>query len=144
MSTDQHISDQIDSSEWHTEDDSIERSPWRQRLAETERGFTACFRANSLMFFYFFTTCVSISIATVLGLDGLQWAVLCLAITIALCSEILHFSVHNIIEQSEMPLPQSIKRILMMATSAFTLLLAGSMLTIVILLGSRCAELYLR
>lgn len=142
MSTNQKLLEQIETSSWNSSDASSDRSSWRKRLAETERGFTACFRANSSMFFYFFTTCVLISVAFVLGLSGLEWAVLILAITAALCSEVLHFSIHKILEEAGGHFPQNISQLLKMTRAAFMLLLAGSTLTIVILLGSKCFEFY--
>jgi len=143
MSTNQKLLEQIETPSWNSSDTSSGRSSWRKRLAETERGFTACFRANSSMFFYFFTTCILISVAFVLGLSGLEWAVLILAITAALCSEVLHFSIHQILEEAGEHFPQNISQLLKMTRAAFMLLLAGSTLTIVILLGSKCVEFYM-
>ncbi len=142
MSTNQQLLEQIENSTWNSSEVSAKRSSWRKRLAETERGFTACFRANSSMFFYFFTTCILISVAFVLGLSGLEWAILMFAVTTALCSEILHFSIHQILSEAEQQLPAKISQSLKMTRTAFMLLLAGSALTILILLGSKCFELY--
>ncbi len=143
MSTNQQLLEQLEESAWKVPSESDGRSPWRKRLAETERGFTACFRANSSMFFYFFSTCILLSVAFVLGLNGLEWAVLVLAITAALCSEVLHFSIHKILEEAGDHIPHNISQLLKMTRAAFMLLLAGSTLTITILLGSKCIELYM-
>lgn len=139
MSIDQQILEQANASA-----NSPNRSHWRQRLAVTERGFTACFRANPSLFFYFFTTCILVSVASVLGLSGLQWAVLVFAITIAMCSEVLHFCVESIAKELDINAQQNSRQIINMASAAFSLLLAGSVLTIAILLGSRCFELYMQ
>ncbi len=142
MSTNQPTIDKLGNADWKASDRPRERSSWRRRLAETERGFTACFRANSSMFFYFFTTCTIISIAFVLGLSGLEWALLSFAITTALCSEVLHFSIQKILEQAQEQIPRNIHQFLTMTRAAFMLLLGGSSLTILILLGSKFLEVY--
>lgn len=123
-------------------DAQIGRSAWRQRVVEAERGFTAGFRANSALFFYFFTTSVLISISVVLGLSGVQWALLLLSVVIAISSELLCFTAQKLGEILDRRQDEEITRLISMVAAACFLLLAGSIATIVLILGLRLYELY--
>lgn len=120
-----------------------ERSVLRQRIVETERGFTAGFRANSAFFFYFFTTSVLISFAVVLGLSGMQWALMILSVTVAISSELLYFCVQKLKEKLNPPAEdEEYDQLFAMTTAGCMLLLTGSIATIITLLVSRLYSLY--
>lgn len=118
------------------------RSAWRQRIVEAERGFTAGFRANSAFFFYFFTTCILLSFAVVLGLSGTQWALILLSVTVAISSELLYFAGQQLSRKLAKHLDEELSQLLSMVTAASMLTLFGSIATVVTVLGFRVFELY--
>ncbi len=119
-----------------------QRIDWWQRLVEAEQGFTAGFRANSAFFFYFFTTSILLSFSVVLGLSGVQWALVLLGTCIALSSELLHFCLQKIVQKRSFHCDEEDLQLLSMAKAACMLLLMGAIATIVTILGCRLYELF--
>jgi len=119
-----------------------DRSAWRQRIVEAERGFTAGFRANSAFFFYFFTTSILVSFGVVLGLSGTQWALILLSVSVAISSELSYFAIQQLSRKLERLLDEELTQLLSMATAACMLLLIGSICTVITVLGVRVYQLY--
>lgn len=121
---------------------TVKKFDWWQRLVEVERGLAAGFRANSALFFYFFTTSVLLSFSVVLELSGTQWAVVLLATSLAIGSELLCFCIRRIGQKWDSHLDDEIRQYLSIAAAACMLMLVGAIVTIVVVLGDRLCELY--
>lgn len=66
------------------------RAAWRQRLVDAETGLRAGIRADSTLFVFFFCSATITLTALVVGLSGLEWAVLVLSLGMALSAELFH------------------------------------------------------
>lgn len=119
-----------------------ERAVWRRRFVLAERGFTAGFRANSALFFYFFTTSVMISFAVVLSLSPVQWAILLLSVVLAISAELLYFATGRLGAKFCKAGDQELAQWLSMISAAFTLQLFGAIATIILVIAFRLVELY--
>src|SRR5690606_18242107 len=66
------------------------RAAWRQWLVAAERGLTAGFRSDSVFFVHLFGGSLAIAAAAMLGLTATQWAILILALSVTIASELFH------------------------------------------------------
>lgn len=118
------------------------RPAWRQRLVDTERGFTAGFRSDSTFFVHFFIGTVILVTASVLGLQTLQWSMLILSLTVVLSAEMFHQVLKTILERFGHHFQSEVNRALRIACAAVFVTILGAVLTIGLLFGQRLSQLF--
>ncbi|WP_437205821.1 diacylglycerol kinase [Planctomicrobium sp. SH664] len=95
------------------------RSPWRQRLIDAERGFRIGLRADSTLFGYFFYTGIALLMATVVGLERLEWAILILCLGMSFAIELVHqLCKQLIVDYAEQLSPSTLQTLRLGSTAA--------------------------
>ncbi len=120
---------------------SKKRSAWRQRLVDTERGFTAGFRSDSTFFVHFFIGTVVLVTASILGLPVVQWGILILALTVVLSAEMFHQVLKTILHRFGHHFQAEVDRAMRIACAAVFVTILGAVLTIGLIFGERLSQL---
>ncbi|HBN74997.1 MAG TPA: hypothetical protein DD473_04095 [Planctomycetaceae bacterium] len=128
-----------------TEDASEEprsnRSPWRQRLVDGERGITQCFRMSSTLYFDFFAISILLCTAVVVELSLLTWAFVFLCVILILAGELIYDAILKLAIENRERLSNKTLEYLNVINAAVLVQILGSFLTIVFILGVRIVEL---
>jgi len=109
-----------------------QRAAWRQQLVDAESGFRLGLRADSTLFVHFFLGSVIIGSATVLGLSGVEWAMVILVIGITLSTELFNQLLKQIMVVVSPNMNHQLEDIFRMATTAvvITYVTSGAVLTV--------------
>jgi diacylglycerol kinase len=118
------------------------RPAWRRWLIDVERGLTHGVRGDSIFFVYFFLSSATIAASVVLGLSLLQWTVVILALTVVLSAEMFNQSVKSLFAALGRPDDESTKAALRIGSAAVFVTIAGSILTIGLILGKAALEMF--
>ncbi|MCG6154767.1 diacylglycerol kinase [Rubinisphaera margarita] len=118
-----------------------QRSAWRQRFVAAERGFTTCFRSSSTLFFYFFAVCTLISVAVVVELRVVEWALTIFCVLTALAAEMTYDSVQRFVHLEKKRLGLQTVELLNVICAACMMLICGSAITVLFVLAARIIEL---
>jgi|HubBroStandDraft_5_1064220.scaffolds.fasta_scaffold191455_1 diacylglycerol kinase len=121
---------------------SCVRPAWRRWLIDVERGLTHGVRGDSIFFVYFFLTSATIAASLVLRISLLQWTVVILALTVVLSAEMFNQSVKSLFLSLGRPADESIKAALRIGSAAVFVTIAGSILTIGLILGKAAWEMF--
>ena len=127
-------------------EDSVEeprpnRSPWRQRLVDAERGITQCFRMSSTLFFDFFAISILLCTAVVVELSLLTWALVFLCVILIIAGELIYDSIQKLAVENRERLSNKTLELLNVVNAAILVQIVGSFLTIVFILCVRIGEL---
>lgn len=118
------------------------RAPWRQWLVEAERGLTFGFRSDSIFFVHLFTGSLAIAAAALLGLTAAGWAILVLALGMAVSAELFHQLLKQLGTTLAPASPQSARTIRRFGTAATAIATLTSGIAIAILLIGRLWGLF--
>ncbi len=117
------------------------RSAWRQRLVAAERGFTTCFRSSSTLFLYFFAVCTLVSVAVVVELRVVEWALLIFCVLTALAAEMTYDSVQKFVHLEKKRLGVQTIELLNVICAACMMVICGASSTVLFVLIARIIEL---
>ena len=106
------------------------RSGWRQRLVDAERGISLGIRMDSTLFVHFFLGCVILAAGLVLRVSYTQWALIALALTLAVSSELFLLVLRAISRAVDPDQAHDIERALRIGTAGVVVALLGATLTI--------------
>lgn len=118
------------------------RPAWRERLVQAERGLALGLRNDSIFAIHLFTTTLVVMTGIVLEISWIQWGIISLAITVSLVSEIFHQVLKHILPLLLKDQKQELARAIGLSTAAVMLALAGTIATILLVLGERIDELF--
>jgi diacylglycerol kinase len=118
------------------------RPAWRCWLIDVERGLTHGVRGASIFFVYFFLSSATIAASVVLELSLLEWTVVILALTVVLSAEMFNQSVKSLFAALGHPADESTKAALRIGSAAVFVTIAGSILTIGLILGKAALEMF--
>ncbi|GAB4159008.1 MAG: hypothetical protein Tsb009_36260 [Planctomycetaceae bacterium] len=118
------------------------RSAWRQKLVDTERGFTAGFRSDSTFFVHFFIGSVLVATGLILGLHTLQWSIFVLALTVVLSAEMFHQVLKGVLKNFSHHFSHEMTHALRIASAAVFVAILGAVLAIGLVFGERLSELF--
>lgn len=118
-----------------------QRSPWRRRLIDAERGITLGFRSDSAFFVYFFAGCVVVATAAVLGLALWHWVAVILSLTAVMTAELFHQALRLFFQAAETEASPAQLKAQRLASAAVFAALLGACLTIGLVLGRRVWEI---
>ncbi len=118
------------------------RPAWRRRLIDIERGITLGVRGDSVFFVYFFLSSLTLAASLVLGISLLEWTVVILALTVVLCAEMFNQSVRSLFAALVGSSDDSIRSALRIGTAAVFVAIAGSVITIGLILGKAGLEMF--
>jgi diacylglycerol kinase len=118
------------------------RPAWRRWLIDVERGLTHGVRGDSIFFVYFFLTSATIAASLVLRISLLQWTVVILALTVVLSAEMFNQSVKSLFFSLDRPVNEAAKAALRIGSAAVFVTIAGSILTIGLILGKASLEMF--
>lgn len=118
------------------------RPAWRRWLIDVERGLMHGVRGDSVFFVYFFLTSATIAASVVLGISLLQWTVVILALTVVLSAEMFNQSVRSLFAALGHPVDDSIRTALRIGRAAVFVTIAGSTVTIGLILGKAALEMF--
>lgn len=113
------------------------RSPWRQRLVDTERGVTHSFRGDSTFFGYLFLGTLVFCVAFVMGISALQWTLMSVAFTIVIAAEMFRLSISRLVQSIDGLEQSAALEISRIATAAVMVTLLGSCITIGVIFWQR-------
>jgi len=118
------------------------RPAWRCWLIDVERGLMHGVRGDSIFFVYFFLTSATIAASVVLGISLLQWTVVILALTVVLSAEMFNQSVKSLFAALGRPADDATRTALRIGSAAVFVTIAGSVLTIGLILGKAGLEMF--
>jgi len=118
------------------------RPAWRRWLIDVERGLMHGVRGDSVFFVYFFLTSATIAASLVLGISLLQWTIVILALTVVLSAEMFNQSVRSLFAALGRPPDESTRTALRIGSAAVFVAIAGSVLTIGLILGKAGLEMF--
>jgi diacylglycerol kinase len=118
------------------------RPPWRRWLIDVERGLMLGVRGDSIFFVYFFLTSATIATSVVLGISLLEWTVVILALTVVLSAEMFNQSVKALFAVRGRPVDDAARTALRIGSAAVFVAIAGSILTIGLILGKAAIEMF--
>lgn len=110
------------------------RSPFRQRMIDTEHGVKKSIRGESAFFVHFFVATIVFSSALVLDISLVQWAVITLAVTTVVAMEVLHHAIKTLIQQTELNDTQVGDDLINISTAAVTVTFIGGSIAVGLLL----------
>lgn len=119
-----------------------QRSPWRRRLVDAERGITLGFRGDSAFFVYFFAGCVVLAAALVMGLHLWEWVATILALTLVFAAELFHHSLRLFFQMTEAETSRAPLKAQRLASAAVFVTLSGAALAIGLVFGRRLWEVF--
>lgn len=119
-----------------------DRPAWRQRFIEAERGITQSIRRDSIFFVYMFAASVVVAACLVLGISYLEWAVVVLAITMVLASELFNQVLRAIASSVGHHLNEQAQRAFRIGTAAVFVTITGTFIVIAIVLVRNAWELF--
>lgn len=129
--------------ETKTKSELIQRSAWRRKLVDIERGMTLGLRRDSTFFVHLFVGIVIVATAFVLGLDTLQWAIVVLSATIVLGAEMFNRVLQVIGQHAEqLSLDESFQQSLRIGTAAVFVTCTGALLTIGMVFVAEAWEIF--
>lgn len=114
-----------------------QRPAWRQRLVDTERGFTQGMRLDSTMFVHFFIACIVLATALVLGLGALHWAVLVMALTSVIAAEMFNQILKALLREKDAPPSSPLQKALRIGTAAVFVTIIGATVSIGLIFAQR-------
>ena len=118
------------------------RPAWRRWLIDVERGLMLGVRGDSIFFVYFFLTSATIAASVVLGISLLEWTVVILALTVVLSAEMFNQSVKALFAVRGRPVDDAARTALRIGSAAVFVAIAGSILTIGLILGKAGIEMF--
>lgn len=125
------------------------RALWRQRLVEAEAGFKLCLRSDSALFVHFFLTAAVLIAGLLLHLRMIEWMLLIVGLTVALVGELFHSALKRlsnvipprVVEESREAEPE-LESMLRISGAAAMTATAGAVLGVVVLFGTKIADLF--
>ncbi|HUE16410.1 MAG TPA: diacylglycerol kinase [Planctomycetaceae bacterium] len=111
-------------------------------MIDVERGLMHGVRGDSIFFVYFFLTSATIAASVVLGISLLQWTVVILALTVVLSAEMFNQSVKSLFAALGRPADDATRTALRIGSAAVFVTIAGSVLTIGLILGKAGLEMF--
>jgi diacylglycerol kinase len=117
------------------------RPAWRQRLVQAERGFVRGIRADSVFFVHFFSICVVLAGALVLGIGWAEWIGITACLTLVLTAEMFNQALKAIAQDEDRPLTAAAQRAVSISTAAVMVASAGSCLVIVMVFWRRLQQM---
>lgn len=123
------------------------RALWRQRLVDAETGFKLFLRADSALFVHLFVGAAVVIAALLLGLSQTDWLLLVLAMTGVLTAELFQCALQRLADvlsgKSADATPSAeLQRVLRIANAGVMTALAGGVLCLAVLFGSRIVDLF--
>ncbi len=118
------------------------RPQWRQRLRDSESGVRQGVRGDSSFAVHFFLGTVTATAAFVLNFAVIEWAVLILAFTTVLATEMFHQLLKTLWEQEGRLLSSRSQEALRIGTAAVMVTLAGSLTVSGLLFARRIMALW--
>jgi diacylglycerol kinase len=119
-----------------------QRSAWRQRLVDAERGVMQGIRGDSAFFVYFFLSSVTIAACVVLGISLIQWTIVILALTLVLSAEMFNQVLKTLLTGFGHAPDDAARNALRMAVAAVFVAITGSVIVIGLILGQAAAEMF--
>jgi diacylglycerol kinase len=126
----------------HKPDSRLERSPFKQRLIDLERGLTLSFRGDSIFFVHIFFAILISCTAMVLGATMLHWILLFITAIVILAAEIFHqafIHISKYLEQHDFPTACKIQKI---STAGEMVCIIGASITVIIILTDCALKLW--
>jgi undecaprenol kinase/diacylglycerol kinase (ATP) len=120
----------------------LARPAWRCWLIDVERGLTHGVRGNSVFFVYFFLTSATIAASVVFGIKLFEWTMVILALTVVLSAEMFNQSVRSLFAGPNRPADDATRTALRIGSAAVFVTIAGSILTIGLILGKAGLEMF--
>jgi diacylglycerol kinase len=118
------------------------RPAWRQRLVQAERGIASGVRSDSTFFVHGFTCSIVLAAAVVIGLSLVQWALLILALTLALAAEMFNQVLKVLLQNASPQFADSAQKALGISTAAVLISIVGVVITIGLIFGERLFEVF--
>jgi diacylglycerol kinase len=118
------------------------RAAWRRWLIDVERGLTHGVRGDSIFFVYFFLTSATIAASVVLAISLVQWTVVILALTVVLSAEMFNQSVKSLFAALGRSPDDSARAAMRIGSAAVFVTIAGSVLTIGLILGKAALQMF--
>jgi len=118
------------------------RAAWRQRLVEAERGMTHGVRTDSTFFVHFFIGSIVAATALVLGIGFVEWIVLILSLTMVLSAEMFNQVLKIVLEGVSHHFPETTRKGLRVGTAAVFVAMAGSTISVLLILGRRIVQMF--
>lgn len=124
------LSESTDTTEFLQTTRLKKRSGWRQRLVDAERGISLGIRMDSTLFVHFFVGCVILAAGFVLRVSYTQWALISLALALAVSSELFLLVLRAISRAVDPDQTSDTERALRIGTAGVVVALLGAALTI--------------
>ena len=106
------------------------RPAWRRWLIEVERGITQSFRGESTLFGYCFVATIVLTMAVVLGIGVLEWAVVLLSLSVAASAEMFQMVLRAIWSDLRDQLSKPTRKALQIGCAAVLVTRCGAFLAI--------------
>jgi diacylglycerol kinase len=119
----------------------LRRPAWRRRFVDLERGLARGFRASAAITIHFFCGLIGLMAGLVLGLSAWDWAVLLMCFSMSLGSELMHHAV-TLLCRSTMHGRDEARHAHSVSAAAATLIMCGSILAALVLLGARALAVW--
>jgi len=116
---------------------STRRPPWRQRLAQAERGFVGGMRADSTLFAHFFAWVTVGLIGLVLKLSWHYWVQILMFLAFALTAELFHQAFRTLVYDEGRVLEEKEQHALGLAASGSIVAAGTAVIAITIILFQR-------
>lgn len=118
------------------------RSGWRQSLVDIERGLVQGVRFDSSFAVYFFMTSVVVTMGWVLSISSVEWAVLVVALSLVLSSQMFHQMLRILWKETEHQLPERLRPLIRIASAAVGVAIVGAAGAIIIVFWQRLSALW--
>jgi diacylglycerol kinase (ATP) len=123
------------------------RALWRQRLVDAETGFKLFLRADSALFVHLFVGAAVVIAGLLLDLTRTDWLLLVLGMTGVLTAELFQCALQRLADalgakDPAKPPNADVQRVLRIANAGVMTALAGAVLCVAVLFGSRLVDLF--
>ncbi|QDT65708.1 Prokaryotic diacylglycerol kinase [Calycomorphotria hydatis] len=115
---------------------------WRQRLIEAERGITQGFRGDSIFFVHFFGGALILAAGIAFWLTLAEWALLVLAFSAVVTTELLHQVVRDICEELRGIRPATARRVHRLSTAAICTMTIGAIIIVCLIFGAHFCQIF--
>lgn len=116
------------------------RPPWRQQLVDAESGLKLSFRADGTLMGYGFALLAVLAGGTVAELQPSDWAVVVLAVTAVLASQLFRQMLLRFVEQVDEGMAIDTRPVRQMGTAAVVITNVGAFLAASLIIGQRLME----